>query len=259
MRPDAVEPEEKPGSFFQEAMEEFRGVGYTLTFDQDNPKQAVLNAADYGAPQKRERFILIGVREGPPVKLPEPSHGPKSIGGKPYVTLRDVLSGLSGQQHRYLPFPSRWGKYLEKIPEGGCWKDLPPDDQREAMGGAFDDPDNARTKGKKGGRTGFFRRLAWDAPSPTLVDRPNTKACCLCHPSESRPLSIQEYARIQGFPDDWVFEGPNSGESKYLGKVYELIGQATPVHLSQAIASAISSWWSSYSINLATGQPRLLL
>ena len=242
MDPKALDPEERPGSFFTEVMEEFRKTGYNLSFDENNPKEWVLNAADYGVPQKRERFILIGVREGPPVSLPVPTHGSNSCNARPRLTLGDVLPLLRDQEHQYLPFPTGWSRFLKEVPQGGCWKDLSLDAQREAMGGAFDDPNDPRTRGKKGGRTGFFRRLAWDQPSPTLVDRPTTKACCLCHPDELRPLSIQEYACIQGFPVDWVFRGPKNNHRKFLGKVYELIGQATPVPLSIAIASTISDW-----------------
>ena len=103
---------------------------------------------------------------------------------------------------------------------------------REALGGAYDDPENPLTRGKKGGRTGFLRRLSWDKPSPTLVDRPTTKAGCLCHPTETRPLSIREYARLQGFPDDWKFSGPVQAR-------YRLIGQATPIPLAIAVANEI--------------------
>ena len=242
MDPEAVDPDGRPGSFFWEVMEEFKKTGYNLSFDEGNPKRCVLNAADHGAPQKRDRFILIGVREGPPISLPIPTHGPNSCEDRPRLTLGDVFPAIQDQEHHYLPFPTAWSRFLEMVPAGGCWKDLPTDVQREAMGGAFDNPDDPRTKGKKGGRTGFFRRLSWDAPSPTLVDRPTTKACCLCHPKELRPLSIQEYACIQGFPPDWVFKGPDKNHRAYLGKVYELIGQATPVPLSRAIASAVSNW-----------------
>ena len=242
MDPETMDPDGKPGSFFQEVMEEFKKTEYNLSFDEKNPKRCVLNAADYGVPQKRERFILIGVRKGPQVLLPSPTHGANGSESNTRLTLRDALTAVRGQDHQYLPFPSGWSRFLEMVPEGGCWKDLPPDAQREAMGGAFDDLTDPKTRGKKGGRTGFYRRLSWDAPSPTLVDRPTTKACCLCHPDELRPLSIQEYASIQGFPPDWVFKGPDKNHRAYLGKVYELIGQATPVPLSRAIASAVSNW-----------------
>ena len=242
MRPDAVDPDGRPGSFFREVMEEFKRTGYNLSYDENNPKLCVLNAADYGVAQKRERFILIGVREGSRIQLPTPTHGTDGSESKPRLSLRDVLLDAPSGAHQYLPFPESWSHFLRMVPPGGCWRDLPPDAQREAMGGAFDDPNDPKTKGKKGGRTGFFRRLSWDSPSPTLVDRPTTKACCLCHPDGLRPLSIQEYASIQGFPTDWIFKGPDKNPRAYLGKVYELIGQATPVPLSRAIASAVSNW-----------------
>ena len=242
MKPEQVGLEERPGSFFHEVIEEFKKSGYALTFDDQNPSEAVLNSADYGAPQKRERFILIGVRDGQPIPLPLPTHGPKSASGRPHQTLGSIRPNTSNLDHQFLPFPSAWGRFLEQVPRGGCWKDLPLELQEAAMGGAFDDPNDKRTKGKKGGRTGFYRRLSWDAPSPTLVDRPTTKACCLCHPDELRPLSVQEYACIQGFPVDWTFRGPGKlGQKRNLSKVYELIGQATPVALAEAIATAIIS------------------
>ena len=146
MNPNTVDPEVKPGSFFSEVMEEFKRTGYRLSFEEDNSKKCVLNAANYGTPQNRERFILIGVREGPPVTLPKASHGPN--GSRAHLTLGDVLPGLSVQDHQYLPFPA-WSRFLASVPPGGCWKDLPPEVQREAMGGAFDNPDDARTRGKR--------------------------------------------------------------------------------------------------------------
>ena len=104
-------------------------------------------------------------------------------------------------------FPKKWGQYLHKVKPGGCWRDLPEHLHSVVLGGAYDDGSNAETAGLKGGRTGFLRKLSWDKPSPTLVDRPTNKANCLCHPDDNRPLSIKEYARIQGFEDDWKFFG----------------------------------------------------
>lgn len=94
------------------------------------------------------------------------------------------------------------------------------------------DTDDPKRKGKQGGRRGFFRRLSWDAPSPTLVTSPTQMGTCICHPDEDRPLSVKEYARIQGFPDDWEFVG--STEQKY-----RMIGEAVPIDLARIIAETI--------------------
>ncbi len=203
----------------------FQSTGYALSCDLENPRASVLNATDFGVAQKRDRFILIGAREGPPVALPRPTI-------QRWKTLRWALSGLEDNEAEFLPFPAEWGYLLEHIPPGGCWRDLPTELHRQALGGAYDDGTDERKKGKKGGRTGFLRRLSWSAPSPTLVDSPKAKATCLCHPDHNRPLTIREYARIQGFPDNWIFSGCTSAK-------YRLIGQATPIPLARAIAKAI--------------------
>lgn len=234
-RPEELHPDERLGSAFEEIMVQFKDTGYVLSYSDGKPQTSILNAADYGSPQKRKRFILIGAREGQPVTPPEKTHGapdsPEVTRGilKPWVTLRDTLAGLNDPQPEYLKFPNSWGKYLTFIPPGGYWKDLPEELQKEALGGAYDETGS----NLKGGRTGFLRRLAWDKPAPTIVDRPNTRAGCLCHPGEDRPLSVKEYARLQSFPDEWEFAGS-------LPARYELIGQATPVPLAQALAHAIS-------------------
>lgn len=226
------------GSAFEEVMVEFERLGYQLSLEHDNPKNSILNAADFGAPQKRMRFVMIGARSNYPVDLPEPTHGvPDSTGvisGKlqPWNTLRDALAGINYEGDSHFEFPHKWGQFLHLVPEGGCWRDLPKHLHRRVLGGAYDDGKDPLTAGNKGGRTGFMRRLAWDRPAPTLVDSPINKSGCLCHPEETRPLSVKEYARIQGFPDEWVFAGT-------MTQRYRLIGQATPVALGQAIAKSI--------------------
>lgn len=213
------------GSFFDEVMAKFRDTGYALSFDDEHPRESVLNAAQFGAAQNRKRFILIGAREGARVPLPTPTRTiPKTLG--------EVLDELDDSDPEHQPFPRKWGSYLRFVPEGGCWRNLPEHMQREVMGSAIDDPDDERTRGKKGGRTGFLRRLSRDKPAPTLVDSPTTKAACLCHPNGERPLSVKEYAALQGFPPDWRFEGS-------LTARYRLIGQATPVPLARAVARAV--------------------
>ena len=109
------------------------------------------------------------------------------------------------------------------LSEGQYWKDLPPDLIKEAMG-------NVYLLG--GGRTGFYRRLSYSKPSPTLVTNPTMPATDLCHPTENRPLSVEEYACIQEFPKDWTICGP-------ILERYKQIGNAVPIKLGEAIAKRI--------------------
>ena len=222
---DDLAEDQRLGSFFTEVMDAFRATGYCLSFDDANPKASVLNAAHFGVAQNRKRFILIGSREGPPVQLPQPALNQSK-------TLGQVLDELHDPNPEHGTFPQLWREYLKDVPPGGCWRNLPLEIQKLVMGGAFDDLSDPRTRGKKGGRTGFLRRLSRDKPAPTLVDSPTTKAACLCHPNGERPLSIREYAALQGFPSDWQFVGS-------LTARYRLIGQATPVPLAQAVARAV--------------------
>jgi DNA (cytosine-5)-methyltransferase 1 len=224
-RKNELAPEEQLGSFFSEVMAAFIDTGYNLSYDPDYPKSSVLNAADFGVAQNRKRFILVGSCQDPAVTLPSLNNGQRK-------TLGEILDVVNDQAPEFKEFPQCWGQYLSLVPPGGCWRDLPEDVRRIVPGGAYDDPDNPRTRGKKGGRTGFMRRLARGAPAPTLVDSPTTKAVCMCHPEEDRPLSIREYAALQGFPPHWTFQG--SMKSKY-----RLIGQATPVPMARAIARSI--------------------
>ena len=238
MKVHEIDPDAQLGSAFQEVMQVFQSLGYRLSFDPRNPKSSLLNSANYGSPQKRIRFVLIGALHDPPITLPRPTHSAPdssevSMGLKrPWATLRDALSGLDSDGDECVAFPIKWGQYLHLVPPGGCWRDLPSDLHPVVLGGAHDDGTDPNTAGIKGGRTGFLRRLSWDRPSPTLVDRPTNKANCLCHPDHTRPLSVKEYARIQGFDDNWIFSGT-------LFQRYRLIGQATPIHLGAAVASRI--------------------
>ena len=109
------------------------------------------------------------------------------------------------------------------LKEGQYWKDLPKEVQEEAMGA---------TLKLGGGKTGFYRRVSFSRPSPTLVTDPTMPATDLCHPTENRPLSVEEYARIQGFPDDWKICGP-------INEQYKQIGNAVPIKLGEAIARTI--------------------
>jgi len=208
-RPHEIPKESRLGQAFNILLRKFRMTKYTLTDE-------VLDASDYGAPQKRRRLFIIGARDGQHLQIKEQKRGS--------TTLRQALRKLNELSPEFLPFPP-WGKYLKYIPPGGDWRDLPPKIQEEAMGRAFH---------SQGGRTGFFRRLRWDRPVPTLVSSPIRKATCLAHPDGLRPLSIKEYAAIQGFPKCWKFSGSTKEK-------YEMIGNAVPLHLSSIVGKTIES------------------
>ena len=114
-------------------------------------------------------------------------------------------------------------RLLELVPEGGNWRSLPLSLIKSAMGGAYE---------SGGGKVGFYRRLSYDQPSPTLVTSPVQKASMLCHPRQTRPLSVREYARIQQFDDSWIFKGT-------LSSIYKQIGNAVPIGLGKAIGQAL--------------------
>ncbi len=224
------------GSLFGEILDEFNKLKkYKSDWD-------ILNSADYGVPQKRKRLILIGSRTMDPkiifekikknAKFADPKKAEEE-GKKPWKTLRDALDGLKDDKMERTEFP-KWGKYLKHIPAGGCWVDLPENLKKEAMGRAANSDDPKR-KGKQGGRTGFFRRLSWDKPSPTLVTSPSQMGTCLCHPDEDRPLTVKEYAKLQGFPAGWKFIGSTSQK-------YRMIGEAVPVPLAKVIAKTVKDF-----------------
>ena len=212
-----LEPEEQLGSAFRVVSDTLRDLGYYCVFD-------VLNAADYGVPQTRQRLVIVGSRDGKKLRMPVPTHHPEGADGLlKWRTLGEALESLNEDEPDYYLFCPAKERYLSLIPEGGNWRQLPEDLKSMALGRAFQ---------SWGGRSGFFRRLSRERPSPALTTRPDSKATTLCHPTELRPLSVGEYARIQQFPDDWVFEGP-------VRKKYEQVGNAVPVGLGAAIGNVL--------------------
>lgn len=213
----ALEPDEELGSALAVVVEALRELDYYVKFD-------LLNAADYGVPQVRHRLVFIGSRDGEAIAMPQPTHAEDGLGGLPaWRTLRDCVEGVDGLDPDFHNFsPSRL-KYLKLVPAGGNWRDLPEPLQAEALGSAHT---------SWGGRSGFFRRLDMDKPSPSLTTRPDSKATALCHPTELRPLTIGEYAAIQQFPPDWRF----SGEVRMK---YRQVGNAVPIGLGAAVGGAL--------------------
>ena len=209
--------ENSPKTVLDVILSEFEKLEYKTVY-------GILDAVNYGVPQFRERFVLIGSRDHEDIFLPIPTnfqmHQNKEMLWK---TTGDVIKDLEKNPGECASFSSDRLKYLRMIPEGGNWKDLPKDILEKAMGGAY-------LSG--GGKVGFYRRLSYSQPSPTVVTSPVQKATMMCHPTQDRPLSIKEYARLQQFPEDWNFVGTTSAK-------YRQIGNAVPVGLAKAIGKAI--------------------
>lgn len=205
------------GGAFRLILRHLEEAGYEASFN-------LYNAANFGAPQIRERVVLIAKRGGGRVPYLEPTHAPAGeCGLPPWRTFREAVEGLDPATLRHTDFPEKRLRYFRMLKEGEYWKNLPDDMQREAMGKAY---------ALSGGKTGFYRRISFDRPCPTLVTSPTMPATDLCHPTEDRPLAVEEYRRVQGFPDDWRICGD-------VMDAYRQIGNAVPVALGEAIGRAI--------------------
>lgn len=199
------------GRTYRTILNVFAECGYEI-------KKQVLNAWDYGVAQKRERLITIGVRRD---LLPRLSVSfPKKHAHKP--VLREVLQGVPpsvGTQY------SEDKKTLfELVPPGGYWRDIPENLAKAYMKSCWN---------MGGGRTGILRRLSYDEPSLTVLTSPSQKQTERCHPAEARPMNVRENARIQSFPDDWIFCGTVSSQ-------YKQVGNAVPVNLAYEITHEIA-------------------
>ncbi len=187
----------------------FEEIGYRV-------EHRVLKALDYGVAQKRERVVIIGVRNDfANIKYMPP---------KPFVykpTLRDVL--IDVPESIGAKYPESKRKVLELVPPGGYWRDLDEEIAKQYMGKSYY---------SGGGRTGMARRISWDEACLTLTCSPAQKQTERCHPDETRPFTVREYARIQSFKDVWRFCGS-------MGEQYKQIGNAVPVDFAKAIGLSI--------------------
>ncbi len=173
----------------------------------------VLNAVNYSVPQKRQRLFIVGTKKGINFSFPE--------GHDRIVTLKDALVNVP--KSKGTSYSPNRKKVLNLVPPGGCWINLPEKLQKDYLGKSFN---------SGGGKRGMARRLSWDEPSLTLTTSPSQKQTERCHPDETRPFTVREYARIQTFPDEWEFTGSVSSQ-------YKQIGNAVPVDLGYAIGNEI--------------------
>lgn len=221
-------PEEEPGSVVRLFAHDLHGIdGGPYHMDCFE-----VNAVNYGAPQLRERALFVGNRFGVQVDFPEPTHGVEDqirdlfTNRKkllPWKTLGEAIDGIDPGDV-VMDFSPRKKHYLSMVPPGSNWRSLPEEIQRESMGRAWL---------AKGGRSGWWRRLTSDLPCPTLVTMPNHASTSLCHPTETRALTVKEYARIQQFPDDWQICGKASEQ-------YAQIGNAVPVRLGEVAGNVVA-------------------
>lgn len=213
----AVDEGGRPGGVLDIILSEFQRIGYKTVY-------GVLDAVNYGVPQFRERMIILGSRDNEDVFLPAPTHFMKhQLKQMQWRTLGDVIRDIEDIPGPCTHFSEERLQYLRMIPEGGNWRDLPPSIQPMAMGGAWR---------SGGGKVGFYRRLSYSQPSPTIVTSPIQKATMMCHPTKDRPLSVKEYARIQQFPEGWKITGT-------LANQYRQVGNAVPIGLAEAVGKAL--------------------
>lgn len=200
------------GRTFGTILHTFRESGYVVQYK-------LLDASLLGVAQRRIRLIVIGIRDdlaaaGASFVYPEPDTR--------RTTLREALVDVPDSPGAR--YSERFARFLELVPPGGNWRQVPVDMAREYMGrGLYGNGDSS---------SGFGRRMSWGEPCLTLLTTPADRLCCRCHPDMTRPFTVREYARIQSFPDDWVFCGS-------VGEQYRQIGNAVPVELARRVGVRI--------------------
>lgn len=189
----------------------------------------ILKAINYKVPQKRERLILVGVRKDIDVdyQYPKPH---RYIYNLEDALKKGELFNSDVPNSKGAKYPDYKKKVLDLVPPKGYWRNLPVELQKEYMGGSFY---------LGGGKTGMARRIGWDEPSLTLTCSPAQKQTERCHPDETRPFTVREYARIQTFPDKWQFSGS-------VAKQYKQIGNAVPVNLGLEIGYSVVKFLNTY-------------
>lgn len=203
----------------------------------------ILKAIFYKVPQKRERIFIVGIRKDIDKNLfqfPQPY--------KKIYNLKDALKegDLYGTDVPESPgslYPPNKKQVLALVPQGGYWRDLPIDIQKSYMGKSFY---------LGGGKTGMARRMSWEEPSLTLTCSPAQKQTERCHPEETRPFTIREYARIQTFPDEWQFSGSVSQQ-------YKQIGNAVPVNLAKEVAYSVIKFLNAHYEKSNKSEPSISL
>lgn len=207
-------------------------IGYRVVM----PVQ-VLKAVNYKVPQKRERLILIGIRKDIDIEYKYPKAYKKIYNLSDALKKGELYDSDVPSSFGY-KYPERKKEILDLVPPKGYWRDLPLEIQKEFMQKSFY---------LGGGKTGIARRIGWDEPCLTLTCSPAQKQTERCHPDETRPFTVREYARIQTFPDDWEFMGTSSNQ-------YKQIGNAVPVNLAKEIGYSLIKFLNQYDQSLSNSR-----
>jgi len=195
-------------------------LGYAVNYK-------VVNASDYGVPQNRERMILVAFRtdlgkifEFPPVER-----------DKSGLTLRHVLADVTGDlpNQKYWAYSPQAQSMIEQIPEGGSWKNIPYDKLSPRFRRIRDDM-------KRYHAPNFYRRFGRDEINGTITASAQPENCGITHPTENRRFTIREIAKIQTFPDSFIFFDETQ---KDIVAMYKVIGNAVPCKLARAMAESI--------------------
>ncbi|MAO17277.1 DNA cytosine methyltransferase [Muricauda ruestringensis] len=221
------------GFFLEQICNDLHGAGYTPNFK-------ILNSADFGVPQKRERIFIVASRHGVAFEFPKGMF-------KNHVSVADAISDLpvlnNGNKESKLPYKSKaksdfaklmrgqkrivTQNYVSKnselvierykhISQGGNWQEIPLELMKN-----YKDPTRCHH--------GIYRRLKQDEPAFVIA---NYRKSMLIHPTEDRGLSLREAARLQSFPDSYVFCGP-------LVHMQQQVGDAVPPLLAKAVFERI--------------------
>ena len=199
--------------------EDLETLGYSVNYK-------VVNASDYGVPQNRERLILVAVRND----LNTMFEFPAVQEDKSKLTLRHILAidpKIPNQSH--WPYSPQAQSMIELIPEGGSWKSIPYDKLSPRFQRIRDDM-------KRYHAPNFYRRFSRDEINGTITASAQPENCGITHPTEHRRYTIREIARIQTFPDDFLFIDDTL---KDVVAMYKVIGNAVPCRLAEVLAKAI--------------------
>ena len=215
-------PSLERGSLIRELVRSFNEIGYHVDL-------FVVNSANYGSPQIRERVFLIGNRFLLRAEFPKPTHSNRPEDDLlPFRTLGDAIGqGFKDPDTDCMNFSERKLKYLAMVPPGHNWRSLPEDVQKESM---------KKSWHLKGGRSAYWRKLSFDFPSPTVVTMPNHAGTSMCHPTELRAITVGEAAAIQEFPSSFKFMGTTAEKMRQ-------VGNAVPVGLAEIACTELRKLW----------------